>query len=53
MIVLTPEEHDDWIHLCGRPGRAIFPHHCRDCDMGAYCRCEHAVQGQDFLLVRP
>lgn len=53
MIVLTPEEHEEWIHLCGRAGRGIFPHHCRGCDLGAYCVAEHAIVGVDFFLVRP
>jgi len=53
LIVLTPEEHEEWIHLCGKPGREIYPGDCRDCDLGSYCVAEHAIQGQDFFLVRP
>jgi hypothetical protein len=52
MIVLTPEQHDEWVHLCGRPGRGIFPHHCRGCLLHPYCVGEHAILGQDFILAR-
>lgn len=52
LIVLTPEEHNEWVHLCGRAGGEIFPHHCRGCDLGSYCVGEHSIVGEDFFLVR-
>lgn len=47
MIVLTPEEHDEWVHLCGKRGMDLSPLDCRDCDLIVYCRSEHVIKGVD------
>lgn len=66
MIILTLEEHDEWIHLCDKAGRELLPDRCKDCDMrsvctpedckkcdlGPYCRSEHSIRGVDFIPMR-
>lgn len=47
MQILTEEEHDNYVHLCGKTGREVKDLLCIACDRLIDCLESHAIVGVD------
>lgn len=47
MKILTDEEHENYVHLCGKKGREADDNACLACDRLIECLATHAIVGVD------